>query len=173
MPSCRNTSAALTPNLPGIDVNSTDVIYSRLTDESAVDEIVALEAASFTNPWSKEALLWELRNSDVTRVYVARDDDGTLVAFCACWVIFDEVHINTMAVASPRRRQGIARGLLRHVLEDARAAGARKATLEVRESNVAAIRLYESLGFTLVARRPRYYTRPEEDALILWLGQEN
>ena len=142
----------------------------RLTDESAVDEIVALETASFTNPWSKDALLWEMRNSDVTRVYVARDDDGTLVAFCACWFIFDELHINTMAVAEDRRRQGIASALLRHVLEEARASGARMATLEVRESNTAALHLYESLGFRIVARRPRYYTKPDEDALILWLN---
>jgi ribosomal-protein-alanine N-acetyltransferase len=149
------------------------VTFSRLTDESAVDEIAALEAASFTNPWSKEALLWELRNSDVTRVYIGRDDHGVLVAFCACWFIFEELHINTMAVDAARRRQGIAGELLRFVLDDARAAGARKATLEVRESNTAAIRLYESVGFRVVARRPRYYTKPEEDALILWLGREN
>lgn len=147
--------------------------FSRLTDESAVDEVVALEAASFTNPWSKDALLWEMRNSDVTRVYVARDDDGVMIAFCACWVIFDEVHVNTMAVAASRRRQGVASALLRFVLADARAAGARKATLEVRQSNVAAIRLYESLGFQVVAKRPRYYTKPEEDALILWLNAGN
>lgn len=144
-----------------------------MADESAIDDIVALERASFTNPWSKDALLWELRNSDVTRVYIGRDDDGVLVAFCACWIIFEELHINTMAVDAARRRQGIASDLLRFVLEDARAAGARKATLEVRESNTGAIRLYESLGFKVAARRPRYYTKPEEDALILWLGQEN
>jgi len=148
------------------------VVFSRLIDERAVDEIVALEAASFTNPWSKEALLWELRNSDVTRVYLARDDDGRLLAFCTCWVIFEEVHINTMAVDTNRRRQGIATALLKYVLDDARAAGARKATLEVRESNEGAIRLYESVGFKVAARRPRYYTKPEEDALILWLDSD-
>jgi [ribosomal protein S18]-alanine N-acetyltransferase len=149
------------------------VEFSRLTDESTVDEVVALEAASFTNPWSKDALLWEMRNSDVVRVYIARDDEGVLIAFCACWVIFDELHINTMAVAASRRRQGVASGLLKFVLTDARAAGARNATLEVRQSNIAAIRLYESLGFRVVAKRPGYYTRPEEDALILWLNAGN
>jgi ribosomal-protein-alanine N-acetyltransferase len=149
------------------------VRFSRLTDESAVDEVVALETASFTNPWSKDALLWEMRNSDVTRVYLARDETGGLTAFCACWVIFDEVHINTMAVAADRRRQGVASSLLKYVLAEARAAGARKATLEVRQSNEAALRLYESLGFRVVARRPGYYTKPEEDALILWLNAEN
>lgn len=162
-----------TRNWPEIVENSTDVQFSRLTDESAVDDVVALEAASFTNPWSKDALLWEMRNSDVTRVYVARDDEARLIAFCACWVIFDEVHINTMAVAANRRREGIATGLLQYVLADARAAGARKATLEVRQSNQAAIRLYESLGFEVVARRPGYYTKPEEDALILWRAADN
>jgi ribosomal-protein-alanine N-acetyltransferase len=147
------------------------VVYSRLIDESAVDDIVALEADAFTNPWSKDALLWELRNSDVTRVYIARDDEGALTAFCACWIVFDELHINTMAVDARYRRRGIASGLLRYVIGEARAAGAGKATLEVRESNTAAIRLYESLGFERVARRPGYYTKPDEDALILWLGQ--
>lgn len=147
--------------------------FSRLTDESAVDEVVALEAASFTNPWSKDALLWEMRNSDVTRVYVARDEAGALAAFCACWVIFDELHINTMAVAANRRRQGIASALLTYVLDDARAAGVRKATLEVRQSNEAALRLYESLGFRVVAKRPGYYTKPDEDGLILWLDAGN
>lgn len=147
------------------------MVYSRLIDESAIDDIVALEAEAFTNPWSKDALLWELRNSDVTRVYIARDDEGALTAFCACWIVFDELHINTMAVDARYRRRGIASGLLRYVIGEARAAGAGKATLEVRESNTAAIRLYESLGFERVARRPGYYTKPDEDALILWLGQ--
>jgi ribosomal-protein-alanine N-acetyltransferase len=149
------------------------VRFSRLTDESAVDEVVALEAASFTNPWSKDALLWEMRNSDVTRVYIARDEDGQLAAFCACWIIFDEIHINTMAVAATRRRQGVGSTLLKYVLDEARNAGARKATLEVRQSNDAALRLYQSLGFRIVAKRPGYYTKPDEDALILWLDAEN
>lgn len=147
--------------------------FSRLLDESAVDEVVALETASFTNPWSKDALLWEMRNSDVTRVYIARDETGVLAAFCACWVIFDELHINTMAVAANLRRQGIASALLQYVLDEARASGARKATLEVRQSNEAALRLYQSLGFRVVAKRPGYYTKPQEDALILWLDAGN
>ena len=57
---------------------------------------------------------------------------------------------------------------MRHVCPDAAAAGARRATLEVRSSNLAALRLYELLGFAVRAVRPRYYSRPEEDGLILW-----
>jgi [ribosomal protein S18]-alanine N-acetyltransferase len=133
-----------------------------------IDAIVALEAESFTNPWPRETLVWELRNSDVTRVYVLRGDDGKTLAFCVCWVIFDELHINTLAVAPAARRTGLATFLLRQVMAEAASAGAGKATLEVRASNTAALGLYSRLGFRVAAQRPRYYSNPEEDALILW-----
>jgi ribosomal-protein-alanine N-acetyltransferase len=54
------------------------------------------------------------------------------------------------------------------VIGEAAAAGARRATLEVRRSNAPAIALYERLGFSVCAVRPGYYTGPDEDALILW-----
>jgi [ribosomal protein S18]-alanine N-acetyltransferase len=136
--------------------------------DADIDAIVGLEAESFTNPWTRETIVWELRNSDVTRVYLLRDDDeATVRAFCVCWVIFDELHINTLAVAPDSRRSGLATFLLRHVMAEAAAEGARKATLEVRASNNAALALYTRLGFHVAARRPSYYTQPEEDALIL------
>jgi ribosomal-protein-alanine N-acetyltransferase len=143
----------------------------RLRDATAdadVDAIVRLEAASFTNPWSRETIVWELRNSDVTRVYLLRDDQEQVLAFCVCWLIFDELHINTLAVAPAARRTGLATFLLRQVMAEAVAAGGKRATLEVRASNTAALALYTRLGFEVGARRPRYYTQPEEDALILW-----
>ena len=143
----------------------------RLRDGAAdaeIDAVVALESESFTNPWSRETLVWELKNSDVTRAYLLRDSAETVVAFCVCWVIFDELHINTLAVAPAVRRQGLATVLLRDVIADAAAAGATKATLEVRASNTAAIGLYERLGFRIAATRPGYYAKPAEDALILW-----
>ncbi|HET7698441.1 MAG TPA: ribosomal protein S18-alanine N-acetyltransferase [Vicinamibacterales bacterium] len=135
---------------------------------SDLDAVAALEAESFTNPWPRETLVWELENSDVTRAYVLREADGAVVAFCVCWVIFDELHINTLAVAPAVRRQGRATALLRHVMAEAAASGATRATLEVRASNAAALALYERLGFRVAATRPGYYVKPPEDALILW-----
>lgn len=143
----------------------------RLRDASATDDIeaiVGLELESFTNPWSGDTLVWELQNSDVTRVHVLRDDGGAIVAFSVCWVIFDELHINTLAVAPEFRRRGYATTLLQAVMGEAETEGAVKATLEVRASNAAALALYERLGFRISARRPSYYTNPQEDALILW-----
>ena len=133
-----------------------------------VDAIVGLEAEAFTNPWSRDTLVWELENSDVTRVHVLRDDQDAIVAFSVCWIIFDELHINTLAVAHGVRRRGYATALLRAVMAEAEEAGARKATLEVRASNSAALALYERLGFRVSAKRRSYYSNPPEDALILW-----
>ncbi|HEX6463283.1 MAG TPA: ribosomal protein S18-alanine N-acetyltransferase [Vicinamibacterales bacterium] len=148
--------------------------FERLRDAEStadLDAIVALEAQAFTNPWPRETLVWELRNSDVTRIYLLRNDAGAVVAFCVCWVVFDELHINTLAVAPDERRKGLATLLLEHVLAEGSKEGARKATLEVRASNTAALALYERLGFRVTATRPRYYTNPDEDALILWLEE--
>ena len=136
--------------------------------EADVDAVVALEHESFSNPWPRETLVWELTNSDVTRVYLVRDDEDRAIAFCIVWIIFDELHINTLAVGPAHRRRGVATFLLREVMAEAARDGARRATLEVRESNAAALELYARLGFQVTARRRNYYTNPVEDALILW-----
>ena len=143
-----------------------------LSTEQDLDAVAALEARSFTNPWSRDMLARELRQSDVARVYVLRAADGVIAAFCACWIIYDELHINTIAVDPARRRAGLGTRLMRYVLAQARAAGAHRATLEVRRGNVAALGMYERLGFKIDAVRPRYYTSPVEDALILWRRDE-
>jgi ribosomal-protein-alanine N-acetyltransferase len=141
---------------------------TRLSGDDDLDEVTALEAASFTNPWSRDMLARELRNSDVARVYVLRGPDGQLLAFCSCWFVFDELHINTLAVRIEERRRGLATRLLRFLFAEAAAAGLTRATLEVRRSNEAALRLYERLGFEVRGIRPNYYSQPVEDALILW-----
>lgn len=133
-----------------------------------LDRVVALEAASFSNPWTREMLARELERPAVTRVFVLQTPALGIVGFCACWLVADEVHINSLAIDESMRRRGAATALLRRVLGDLAAAGARQATLEVRRSNAAALGLYRRFGFVVVAERHAYYTRPEEDALILW-----
>ena len=145
-----------------------DLRFDRLVDEGDLDAVAALEARCFTNPWTRELLARELAQSDVAYVFLARTPDAPLVGFCSCWIIADELHINTMAVDEPFRGQGIGTQLMRYVMEEAARRGAIRATLEVRASNLPARRLYESLGFGITAVRPKYYTNPEEDALILW-----
>ncbi len=145
-----------------------DFVIERLRAGDDLEAVVALEATSFTNPWSRELLARELAESAVSRLYVLRTAERRVAAFCLCWLIVDELHINTIAVDPAHRRRGLATELMRHTIADAVKDGARRATLEVRRSNAAAIALYERLGFRACAVRPAYYTNPDEDALILW-----
>ena len=84
------------------------LIFERLSRPDAQDfaGIVALEQASFSNPWTPEALA-EMLQSDVTRLYVARTQGRRVSAFCACWLIAGELHVNTVAVDMSMRRRGM------------------------------------------------------------------
>lgn len=151
----------------------------RAQPNEPLDDVAGLQHASFTSPWSVDAISWELRETDVARLYVLEEEPpaegtpseappGRLIAYCACWVIFDELHINSLAVAPELRRRGYARQLLDAIFQEVTAEGVTSATLEVRRSNIAALALYERLGFQVEGVRPDYYQRPREDALVLW-----
>ncbi|MFI5177033.1 MAG: tRNA (adenosine(37)-N6)-threonylcarbamoyltransferase complex dimerization subunit type 1 TsaB [Vicinamibacterales bacterium] len=140
----------------------------RAATREDVAAVEALQGRTFSNPWAAESIRWELEHTDVARLYVMRAPDRRVVAYCACWIIFDELHINSLAVDDAWRRRGVARRLLETVLREATSEGARSATLEVRRSNEAARALYEGLGFHVDAVRRDYYQHPREDALILW-----
>jgi ribosomal-protein-alanine N-acetyltransferase len=144
------------------------ILIERVVSDDDLDAVAALEARCFTNPWTREMLARELAQSDVAHVFVLRLPDRSVAAFCSCWIVADELHINTIAVDPAYRRQGLASGMLRQIMADAADRGAVRATLEVRASNEPARLLYEGLGFAVTAIRPRYYTAPDEDALILW-----
>jgi ribosomal-protein-alanine N-acetyltransferase len=136
--------------------------------QADLDGVLHVEAASFTNPWTREMYAWELQNRSVCHIYVVRTGGCRVIAFCAFWLVFDEIHINNIAVLPEHRGEGIGRSLLLHVLAEARGLGAKRATLEVRASNGAALALYDRLGFYVAATRRNYYSNPVEDALILW-----
>lgn len=147
------------------------IVVRRATTPADLSAVDRLQRQTFTNPWGVDALRWELEHTDVARLYVAEAPSGEVVAYCACWMVFDELHINSLAVDEAWRKRGVARRLLIDVLGEAVRAGARTATLEVRESNAAARRLYEGLGFRVEATRRDYYQHPREDALVLWNRQ--
>lgn len=140
----------------------------RAGSSADLDAVEALQRKTFTNPWGAEAIRWELENTDVARLYVLSEPGGGTVAYCSCWVVFDELHINSLAVDPAWRRRGVARRLLHHVMAESASGGAASATLEVRASNDAARQLYEGLGFRIEGVRRDYYRDPREDALILW-----
>ena len=141
-----------------------------------IDDVLAIEEAAFTNPWTRAMYVAELENTTVSYCFLARDADRRAVGFCSFWRVLDELHINNLAVLPDLRRTGIGSMLLQFVLAKGVELGARRATLEVRRSNEAARLLYERFGFSVAGVRANYYSKPVEDALVLWregLSQAN
>jgi ribosomal-protein-alanine N-acetyltransferase len=139
-----------------------------LGGEDDLAGVLEVEAESFTNPWTREMYSWELQNRAVCHIYVVRTPECPVAGFCAFWLVFDEIHINNIAMRPGLRGRGIGTALMHHVLAEAERLGARRATLEVRASNEGAKRLYRRLGFYVAGTRRNYYSHPVEDALVLW-----
>jgi ribosomal-protein-alanine N-acetyltransferase len=143
------------------------VVIEPLRSPDEIDAILAIEQASFTNPWTREMYLAELENRGVSYFFLARSGSA-VVGFCSFWRVVDELHVNNLAVLPAYRRAGIGSALLTRVLEEGAKLGARRATLEVRTSNAPARHLYERFGFKVAGVRRAYYSDPVEDALVLW-----
>ena len=126
----------------------------------------AIEKASFTTPWPSYAYRNELETNRLAHYLVVRAA-AEVIAYAGVWLMVDEAHVTTFAVAPAWRRRRIGERLLIAILDLALARGARAATLEVRLSNLGARRLYEKYGFRPVGIRPRYYSDDHEDALIM------
>ena len=131
-----------------------------------LDEVADLERICFSTPWSRNMLAEELDNA-CSAFLVALDDDGSVVGYAGLLVIADEGYITNVAVRPESRRGGVAGQLLDVFLNFAAANQLAFLTLEVRESNYAAIALYGSRGFRSVGRRKNYYEHPKEDAIIM------
>jgi ribosomal-protein-alanine N-acetyltransferase len=131
-----------------------------------LDEVIGIERASFSMPWSRGAFLYELQQNRVARCLVMRESEH-VVGYLCLWEIGDELHITNVAVHPDQRRRGIGRSLLAGVLDDARARKLKLVVLEVRPSNHEARTLYESFGFQVMGRRRGYYYDTGEDALVM------
>lgn len=134
---------------------------------SDLGDVIAIERASFTFPWSPSFFAQELKVS-CARSHLAVVDERP-VGYIIYWRLPQEVDIHNLAVHPAHRRRGIGKLLLETVVEEARGQGAARVTLEVRKSNDAAQRLYHSLGFIARGVRKGYYSDDGEDAVVMAL----
>lgn len=132
--------------------------------ELHVASVAALEALCFSMPWSENSVRGELTN-DLSLWLVAMDGD-ILAGYIGSQTCGEESDMMNVAVAPEYRRQGVAEALVEALCKSLAERGATSLALEVRASNTPAISLYEKQSFVQIGRRPRYYTRPTEDALI-------
>ena len=132
---------------------------------SHVSQIAQLEKRCFTDPWSEKSIASELENP--LALWLVAVDGGQLIGYVGSQTVLGETDMMNLAVAPEARRQGTGRALVLALVDALTEKGSHSLMLEVRVSNTPARTLYESLGFSQVGRRPKYYVNPKEDALIL------
>lgn len=132
-----------------------------------LNEVMGIERTSFRHPWSSNFFLEELQVA-CARSILAQINDR-IVGYVLFWLLPQEIDVHNIAVHPGFRRQGIGQVLLRQVIEQAHRRDSSRVTLEVRVSNVAAQKLYESVGFVSQGLRKGYYSDDGEDALIMAL----
>ncbi|MEO2077139.1 MAG: ribosomal protein S18-alanine N-acetyltransferase [Bacillus sp. (in: firmicutes)] len=143
-------------------------VFRYMRDED-IDQVLEVEHASFTTPWSREAFYNELHNNKFA-VYIVLEDDNRIIGYCGTWVVIDEAHVTNVAIMPGYRGKKLGEALMTKLMSVAREMGARSMTLEVRVTNHIAQSLYRKLGFQNGGIRKNYYSDNQEDALVMWVN---
>ena len=134
-------------------------------NESHVSQIAALEKLCFSDAWSENSIRSELSNK--LSLWLVAVDGDRVAGYIGSQTVLGWADMMNLCVSPDYRRQGIGEKLTLELERQLRENQVECLTLEVRVSNAPAIALYEKLGFKQVGKRPRYYEKPREDALIL------
>ena len=139
-------------------------IYISHHAQDDLKAVAEIESVSINPPWSYKAIS-DFAEYDTNRILVAKIDD-TVVGYITYSVVLDEVQIANVATHPDFRKRGIGKDLLTTLFNLAKENDMHIITLEVRQSNIPAINLYEKCGYELSGRRKNYYKNPTEDALL-------
>lgn len=131
-----------------------------------VEQVAALERECFAEPWSKASLEKEAGNDG--SLFCVCEIENRIVGYAGMYLIPPEGDITNVAVSEEYRGRGIAGAILTYMFDRAGTLGITEFTLEVRVSNIPAIKLYEKLGFYSEGIRKNFYDAPKEDASIMW-----
>ena len=141
-------------------------------NETNVEGIAELEKENFSDGWSLKSLKEEINNPDAFYYAVRDDENNKIVAAAGMIVSIDTADIMNVSVKEEYRRKGLASILLEALFEEGKKRGVKDFTLEVRENNHAARKLYEKKGFVFEGIRPNFYSNPAEGAAIYWLREK-
>ncbi len=129
--------------------------------------LMPVEREAYPDPWTQGMFRQETVNQS-SHFYVGYEGES-LIVYGGFWLVLEEAHLTKVTVRADRRGEGLGRALMVFLLDEARRLGATTVRLEVRESNLPAQRLYRTLGFRKVGVRKGYYTRSQENAVVMVL----
>lgn len=136
----------------------------KMTSED-IEEVAGIEKSIFSKPWSEKSFRDALASEDT--IYLAAYSKARIIGYCGIWISFDTADLCNMAVLPEYRKKGVADRLLQEAVSLVSQKAVKRIVLEVRESNEAAIRLYQKHNFKKIGVRKGYYTAPKEDAVLM------
>lgn len=142
-------------------------IYMAPMTAGDLDAVMAIEKASFGDPWSRAGFEDSLR-LPFALMLTAKCGE-TVVGYCCLYQMVDEGEIINVAIAPDWRGQGVGLKMLEHFLNLGKERGIARFLLDVRVSNLPAQRLYEKAGFAIIARQKNFYQAPAEDGWLMEL----
>ena len=148
-------------------MNTVKIKIEKMIGED-IDAVVKIEEEAYgKHHWAKSSFYDEMSNN-LAKYYVAKLSSGEIVGYAGTWHIIDEGHITTIAVKKEYLRNHIGEAIIKSIIDDCYKDNVKYLTLEVRVSNIPAIKLYEKYGFQSLGTRKGYYQDNNEDALIMW-----
>lgn len=129
-------------------------------------QVTDIEKGIFSMPWSEEDFRKAMQ--DPHNIYIVVDNNGKIAGYCGLWSVLDEGQITNVAISEEYRGNGIGTRMMEALIQEGIGEGLSAFTLEVREGNEAARRLYNKIGFNEAGIRPNFYDKPRENAVIMW-----
>lgn len=136
-----------------------------------LDRLSEIDHNNFSDPWTKEMFKKELEHENSE--YYAIFNDEEILGFCGGWYVVDEYQINKIVIDKPHQNKKLGQLFLIYVMQLYQMKNAKKATIEVRESNTRAFKVYTRAGFDVIGRRENYYQNNGETAYIMVREFEN
>lgn len=137
----------------------------RQMDKKDIEQVERIEKEIFSIPWSAHS--FEDAAMTKENIYLVCECNGVIAGYCGLWTVFGEGNITNMAVDKEYRKKGIGEALMKEMEKRGRQKDVDIFFLEVRQSNAAARRLYDKMGYKEIGTRKRFYERPVEDAIVM------
>ncbi len=144
-----------------------EIVIAKMQDKD-IPEVANIEARVFSMPWSEQGFADALKQDTI---FVTAKQEEQVVGYCGMYCSFEEGEITNVAVLPEAQNHGIGKKIISGLLRAAQEKNISRIVLEVRVSNLPAIRLYEGFGFQKAGIRKGFYEKPREDAAIMILEQ--
>lgn len=139
----------------------------RQADDKDLSQLLEIETALFQeSSWDEKFFLYEMHENPYSAIYVD-ESDGVIRGYMDFWIAYENAELSNIAVREEFQNQGIANGLMKHMMNIIHQKGCIQASLEVRVSNDPAVHLYEKFGFQKVGKRKHYYENGEDAYLMV------